>query len=82
MPVDELNDLRHAERPAGDGHTVGGHRFHLLGHVPVEGESVTAVGHVLRAERVQGRRIGRVRVTAIAPDAPGALDVRDESRSR
>jgi hypothetical protein len=50
--------------------------------VPVEGESVTAVGHVLRAERVLGRRIGRVRVTAIAPDAPGALDVRDESRSR
>jgi CBS domain containing-hemolysin-like protein len=82
MPVDELNDLLHAELPEGDWHTVGGLMFHLLGHVPVEGESVTAVGHVLRAERVQGRRIGRVRVTAIAPDAPGALDVRDESRSR
>jgi CBS domain containing-hemolysin-like protein len=82
MPVDELNDLLHAELPEGDWHTVGGLMFHLLGHVPVEGESVTAVGHVLRAARVQGRRIGRVRVTAIAPDAPGALDVRDESRSR
>jgi hypothetical protein len=38
--------------------------------VPVEGEQVTADGHVLRAERVQGRRIGRVRIASATPSAP------------
>jgi CBS domain containing-hemolysin-like protein len=70
MSVDELNDLLHAELPEGDWNTVGGLMFHLLGHVPVEGEQVTADGHVLRAERVQGRRIGRVRIASATPSAP------------
>jgi hypothetical protein len=29
----------------------------------VEGEELVLQGHVLRAERVQGRRIGRIRIT-------------------
>jgi CBS domain containing-hemolysin-like protein len=70
MSVDELNDLLHAELPEGDWNTVGGLMFHLLGHVSVEGEQVTADGHVLRAERVQGRRIGRVRIASATPSAP------------
>jgi CBS domain containing-hemolysin-like protein len=64
MPVDEVNDILKAELPEGDWTTVGGLMLHLLGHVPVEGETVSADGHLLRAERVQGRRIGRVRITA------------------
>jgi CBS domain containing-hemolysin-like protein len=67
MPVDELNELLHAELPEGDWNTIGGLMFHLLGHVPIEGETIVADGHVLRAERVQGRRIGRVHITG-APD--------------
>ncbi len=63
MPVDEVNELLGIELPEGDWDTIGGLMFHLLGHVPVEGETVEADGHVLRAERVQGRRIGRVRIT-------------------
>jgi CBS domain containing-hemolysin-like protein len=31
--------------------------------VPGEGEAMEIDGHVLRAERVTGRRIGRVRIT-------------------
>jgi len=69
MPVDELNELLHAELPAGDWDTVGGLVFNLLGHVPVEGESVVADGHRLVAERVQGRRIGRVRIARLPVDA-------------
>ena len=63
MPVDELNELLHAELPEGDWDSVGGLMLDLLGHVPSEGEFVDCDGHRLIAERVQGRRIGRVRIT-------------------
>jgi CBS domain containing-hemolysin-like protein len=39
--------------------------FNLLGHVPAEGESIEIGGQRLRAERVQGRRIGRVRISRL-----------------
>ncbi|MDQ3462284.1 MAG: hypothetical protein M3471_04520 [Actinomycetota bacterium] len=71
MALDELNDLLHLELPEGDWDTVGGLVFDLLGHVPSEGETVVVDGHVLRAERVQGRRIGRVRITR-SPEAADA----------
>jgi CBS domain containing-hemolysin-like protein len=64
MPIDEVNDLLHADLPEGDWDSIGGLMFHLLGHIPHEGESVESDGHLLHAERVQGRRIGRVRITS------------------
>ena len=66
MPIDELNELLDTELPEGDWDTVGGLVYKLLGHVPVEGETVVCDGHRLRAEKVQGRRIGRVRITRLA----------------
>jgi CBS domain containing-hemolysin-like protein len=63
LPVEELNSLVHAELPEGDWDSVGGLMFHLLGHIPVEGESVSIDLLELRADRVQGRRISRVRVS-------------------
>jgi putative hemolysin len=66
MHIDELNELLDADLPQGDWDTVGGLLFGLLGHVPVEGETVDADGLRLRAEKVQGRRIGRVRITRVA----------------
>jgi CBS domain containing-hemolysin-like protein len=65
MAVGEVNELLHADLPAGDWDTVGGLVFNLLGHVPTEGESVEADGHRLVAEKVQGRRIGRVRIVPL-----------------
>ena len=65
MPIDELNDLLEAEFPEGDYDTVGGLVYYLLGHVPAEGETVDYDGRRLRAERVQGRRIGRVRISKL-----------------
>ncbi len=67
MPIDEINELLSVEFPQGDWDTVGGFVFNLLGHVPVEGESVDYDGRRLRAERVQGRRIGRVRISRFHP---------------
>jgi magnesium and cobalt exporter, CNNM family len=62
-PLDEVNELLHSELPEGDWDTIGGLLYHRLGHVPVEGESVVVGGWQLTAQRIQGRRIGRVRIT-------------------
>ncbi len=71
LPVDELSEVLHAEFPEGDWDTVGGLVFDLLGHVPTEGEQVDVDGFRLSAEKVQGRRIGRVRVERITDPDPG-----------
>ncbi|HUS60606.1 MAG TPA: hemolysin family protein [Acidimicrobiales bacterium] len=63
MPIDEVNELLNSKLPEGDWDTVGGLVFNLLGHVPSEGEAIDCDGHRLAAEKVQGRRIGRVRIT-------------------
>ncbi len=65
MPIDELEDLIHIDLPEGGYDTVGGLLLDLLGHVPVVGESVDFDGHRLTAEKMQGRRIGRVRITPL-----------------
>ena len=66
--LDEVNDLLHADLPEGDWDTIGGLLYGQLGHVPVEGESVQVDGWQLTAQRIQGRRIGRVRIVpASAP---------------
>jgi len=62
MALDEVNDLLDARLPEGDWDTIGGLLLSELGHVPVEGEVVEVDGWQLTAQRVQGRRIGRVRV--------------------
>jgi putative hemolysin len=67
LPVDELAELLDAELPEGDWDTVGGLVFDLLGHVPVEGECVEVDGFRFRAEKVTGRRIGRVRASSASP---------------
>jgi CBS domain containing-hemolysin-like protein len=67
MLIDDLNDLLGCHLPEGDWDTVGGLLFSQLGHVPVEGESIDIDGWRLTAQRVQGRRIGRVRMTRLGP---------------
>jgi putative hemolysin len=77
MPIDEVNELVGAELPEGDWDTVGGLVYSLLGHMPTEGESVDCDGHRLTAEKVQGRRIGRVRISkavAAGSDAGASHD--------
>ncbi len=53
MAVDEVNALLEGELPEeGDWDSVGGLVYHLLGHVPAEGESVEVEGYL------PGRREG------------------------
>jgi CBS domain containing-hemolysin-like protein len=74
MPIDEVNELTHADFPEGDWDTVAGFLINLLGHVPTEGETVDFNGHRLRAEKVQGRRIGRVRISKLASSERSARE--------
>jgi CBS domain containing-hemolysin-like protein len=66
-PMDEVNDLLHADLPEGDWDTIGGLLYRELGHVPYEGESVDVGNWRLVAQRIQGRRIGRVLISRVAP---------------
>jgi putative hemolysin len=62
LSIDDARELLGIKLPEGDVDTVGGVLFQALGRIPAEGESVEVDGVGLRAERVQGRRIMRVRV--------------------
>lgn len=79
MPVDEVNELLgDPGLPEGDWDTMGGLVYSLLGHVPTEAEAVDHERYHLVAERVQGRRIGRVRITPVPADeepADGEVEV-------
>jgi CBS domain containing-hemolysin-like protein len=82
MPLDEVNDLLNAQFPEGDWDTIGGLLLSQMGHVPTEGETVVVDGWELTALRVQGRRIGRVRLHSVdvaAPVADAATDGADSS---
>jgi hypothetical protein len=65
MDVDEVNELLGADLPAGDWDSIGGLVLAISGHVPSEGESIEVDGHRLVAEKLQGRRIGSVRIARL-----------------
>jgi len=71
LSIDEVNELTGYELPQGDWDTVGGFLYHLLGHVPDEGEVAVYDGHRLVAQKVNGRRIARVLIGASAPRGHG-----------
>jgi len=70
--IDEVNEILDVDLPATEWDTVGGLMFNLLGHVPIEGETVTFSDLVFKAERIQGRRISKVRIERTAPEAAEA----------
>ncbi len=70
LSIDDAHDLLGIRFAEGDVDTVGGVLFQALGRIPTEGETVTVDGVGLRAERVQGRRIQRVRVIPSSPGSP------------
>jgi CBS domain containing-hemolysin-like protein len=71
-PIDELGDVLEVELPDDDWDTVGGFVLGTLGRVPEAGDHIEHAGFRFTAERVDGRRIARVRVT---PSEPGVPDV-------
>jgi CBS domain containing-hemolysin-like protein len=72
--IDDVSEALGLELPDTEWDTVGGLVFNLLGHVPVEGETVNFQGLEFRTERVQGRRIVSVYIRPLEPrdEAAGA----------
>ena len=63
LSVQDLSELVGLRLPDEDWDTVGGLILGLAGRVPEEGETFEIDGLRLTAERVQGRRVSRVRVS-------------------
>ncbi len=60
--VEELEEYFDIEIPREKFDTVGGYLFHLLGNVPIAGETIRANGLVMKVEESDERKIGVVRV--------------------
>jgi CBS domain containing-hemolysin-like protein len=71
LSISEVNELLDVELPATEWDSIGGLLFNLIGDVPREGQEVEFQGLSLRAERVQGRRVGRVRIHRLTAPAHG-----------
>jgi len=71
MAIDDINELLGVELPDDEWDTVGGLMFNLLGHVPEPGETVSYQSVLLKAEKVQRRRIVTVRIHPPAPAPNG-----------
>jgi CBS domain containing-hemolysin-like protein len=71
LPVDELNELLDMHLPNEEWDTVGGLMMGILGRLPTQGERVEFEGLRFTAERVQGRRIGKVLIERV-PGRPAA----------
>jgi len=78
LSIDDANDLLELELPEGEFDTISGLLLSRLGRLAANGDSVD-VDHVrLRVDRVQGRRIMRVRIEKLDPaDEETALAGRD-----
>jgi len=61
--IDDVNELLGTELPDEEWDTVAGLLLDILGRMPESGEETTFRGLSLKAERVQGRRIGSVMIT-------------------
>jgi CBS domain containing-hemolysin-like protein len=78
MNVGDLNDELGLQLPDDPWDSVGGLVFGTLGRVPVPGDEVEVTGVTMVVERVDGRRISRVRL--VVPE-PGADVEAEEERA-
>jgi CBS domain containing-hemolysin-like protein len=69
LSIHELNEVLSAELPRERWNTVGGLMFSLLGAIPAEGQTVALQGFRFTAEKVEGRRVTIVLITAEAPSS-------------
>jgi putative hemolysin len=67
--IDDVNELLGTELPDEEWDTVAGLLLDLLGRMPENGEEVRFGGVNLKADKVQGRRIGSVLITREPEDA-------------
>ena len=80
LNLDEFAELTGIDLPEGPYETVAGYLLAALGHLPGEGESVEVLGRRLTVTELDGRRISRVRVSAIRPVTPVTPAAADATR--
>ena len=68
LNIDDFADESGIQLPEGPYETVGGYLMATLGHLPQLGETVDVAGHRLTVEELDGRRVARVRVSALPDD--------------
>ena len=72
MRPDEVRDKTGVDVPDGPAYeTLGGFVMAGLGRIPQAGDEVPVEGAVLRVERMDGRRVDRVRMVPLVSAAPG-----------
>ncbi len=77
---DEIKAAIGVELPEGsDYETVAGLILQILGRLPDVGDEVTVPGARLRVERLDGRRIDRIRLTPLAEETEGQQTDGDDS---
>jgi CBS domain containing-hemolysin-like protein len=79
LTIDDANDLLTVELPEGDYDTVSGLVLSVLGRLAATGDTVEVPGARLTVERVQGRRIMRVRIEEVA--TAGEADDADDDQA-
>jgi putative hemolysin len=72
LTIGDANDLLQLDLPEGEFDTISGLLLAQLGRLAVVGDEVECDGARLKVERVQGRRIMRVRIDRVEPDGAGA----------
>jgi len=72
LTIDDANDLLDLELPEGEFDTISGLLLHQLGRLATTGDHAVVDGARLTVERVQGRRIMRVRIDKLDPVDDGA----------
>ncbi|HEX2576843.1 MAG TPA: transporter associated domain-containing protein, partial [Aquihabitans sp.] len=85
LTIDDANDLLDVDLPEGDFDTISGLVLSQLGRLATSGDVAECEGVRLTVERVQGRRIMRVRIDAITPpdeDGVRSLDPARDLRRR
>jgi CBS domain containing-hemolysin-like protein len=70
MAIDEVNDILDVELPDEEWDTIGGLMMGLLGAIPDEGQDVAFQNLTFTAERVDGRRIAKIRITRREGEEP------------
>jgi putative hemolysin len=80
MSIDEVNEILDVELPDEEWDTVGGLMLGLMGSIPEEGDEVAFQNLAFRAERVDGRRISKIRITRKSEDEPAEAAAEEANR--
>ncbi len=72
LSVEDFDDKTGLELPDGPYETVAGFVIHQLGRLPAVDESIEALGHRFTVTELDGRRVAKVRLSALPATEPAA----------